>query len=98
MYISIFSYSLRYNISIFSLVNLNTIFTDNQKFNIEMKQVSSKPTTFEKEINSDNVEYTNNSSENEIIIYTFFCFIVILLKKYFKSNITFIINIKHMDI
>ena len=65
MYISIFSYSLRYNISIFSLVNLNTIFTDNQKFNIEMKQVSSKPTTFEKEINSDNVEYTNNSSENE---------------------------------
>ena len=56
MYISIFSYSLRYNISIFSLVNLNTIFTDNQKFNIEMKQVSSKPTTFEKEINSDNTQ------------------------------------------
>ena len=53
MYISIFSYSLRYNLSIFSLVNLNTIFTDNQKFNIEMKQVSSKLTTFEKEINSD---------------------------------------------
>ena len=30
-----------------------------------MKQVSSKPTTFEKETNSDNVECRNNSSENE---------------------------------
>ena len=63
MSISIYSHTVWNIIYVFLLTNLNKTITDNQKFNIDIKQVSSKPrfttlvaTTFTKEINSDNVE------------------------------------------
>ena len=54
MSISIYSHIVWNIIYVFLLTNLNKNFTDNQKCNYWYK--TSKHTTFEKEINSDNVE------------------------------------------